>query len=334
MSHQPREARKSIGGETAPQSFEKIVLVTRKTRLEELVERFNTFDQARFYIERSGANFSDYAAEHDTYQAALRVVRDSLSSLAKLHPIDRGFLPNYLFTPKDMVVVAGQDGLVVNTAKYLDGQPIIAVNPDPARFDGVLLPYKPEQAVLAARQVMSGRALFKNITMAQAELADGQKLLAFNDLFIGARSHISARYSLEFSGRKEIHSSSGIIVSTGAGSSGWLSSLYNMAQGMAPLFQSAGHAEEARPARADPRFPWDADKLMFVVREPFTSRASQAGIVAGEISKDRKLKLESRMADQGVIFSDGVESDYLSFNAGTLATIQIADRKTKLAVPR
>lgn len=33
---------------------------------------------------------------------------------------------------QDIVVVIGQDGLVANTLKYLDGQPVIAINPDPA----------------------------------------------------------------------------------------------------------------------------------------------------------------------------------------------------------
>ena len=38
----------------------------------------------------------------------------------------------------------------------------------------------------------------RNVTLAEVVLIDGQRLLAFNDLFIGARTHVSARYRVEF----------------------------------------------------------------------------------------------------------------------------------------
>ncbi len=312
-------------------AIEKIVLLTRKTRLELLIERFNTLGQAKFYIERSGADFVDYECEHETYRAALAEVKSRIEGLAKIHTIERGFLANFLFTEKDMLVAVGQDGLVVNAAKYLNGQPLVAINPDPQRFDGVLLPFTPAEASSAVGNVFSGHARFRPITMAQATLSDGQTLLAFNDLFIGRRSHASSFYAIEHNGRRETHSSSGLIVSTGAGSTGWLSSLYNMARGLAhgPL-KDAPHMAE--PHWADSRFPWESEMLRFVVREPFASRSSQAGLVVGDITPGAPLKLESRMPDGGVIFSDGVENDFVNFNSGALATIYIAQRKTMLAI--
>src|SRR5713101_6979413 len=122
--------------------FEKLVVVTLKTRLEELVERFNTREQAKFYIEHMGLNFADYDREHQVYTTTLRTLRRQLEGLLpKLQFIERLFLPNFLFTPQDLIVTVGRDGLVVNTAKYLDGQPIVAINPDPAHVEGVLLPF-------------------------------------------------------------------------------------------------------------------------------------------------------------------------------------------------
>ena len=108
-----------------------------------------------------------------------------------------GFLPNFLFAQGDLVVTVGVDGLVVNTAKYLDGQPLVAVNPDPAHIDGVLLPFRVAQAPEGVRRALRGEARTRAISMAQARLADGQQLLAFNDLFIGVRSHVSARYLIQ-----------------------------------------------------------------------------------------------------------------------------------------
>jgi hypothetical protein len=66
----------------------------------------------------------------------------------------------------------------------------------------------------------------------EIRLSDGQRLLAFNDLYLGARTHVSARYTLRYGERADSQSSSGIIVSTGAGLSGWLSSVFTLAQGL------------------------------------------------------------------------------------------------------
>lgn len=310
--------------------YEKIVVVTRKTRLEELVERFNSREQARFYIEHMGASFADYEREHETYQHALAELRQQLAGLAglKTQLIERAFLPNFLFGDKDIVLPVGQDGLVVNTAKYLTGQPVVAVNPDPARFDGVLLPFQVAQVGRAITGLLTGRSQVHAITMAEAALNDGQTILAFNDLFIGVKSHTSAHYQITWGRQTERHSSSGLIVSTGAGSTGWLSSMFQMAAGVARFATGADVGIES----ARFRFAWDEPRLLFVVREPFVSRMSQAGIVAGVLSGGEELVLESHIPDQGVIFSDGVEADYLAFNSGAIARIRVAERQTQLVV--
>ena len=307
-------------------NYEKIILVTRKTRLEELVERFNTRAQAKFYIEHSQGNFALYEQEHETYYAALAALRRGLRKVAKVQEIERGFLPNFIFSATDLVVTIGIDGLVVNTAKYLAGQPILAVNPDPTQIDGVLLPFDVTKALATAPAALRGQGQIKPITMAEARLNDGQHLLAFNDLFIGRHDHISARYKIACNGRSETHSSSGIIVSTGAGSTGWLSSLFNMARGMVRQF---GQSEDVL---ARPDLAWDTNQLLFVVREPFVSKTSGADIVCGMITADQPLILESTMPEGGVIFSDGVTADYLAFNSSTIATIGLAQRQTRLIV--
>jgi len=308
-------------------TYEKIVLVTRKTRLEGLIERFNTRGQAKFYLEHSGGDFALYEREHETYYEAVRRLRDSLQGLLKFQEIERGFLPNFYFDKGDVVVTIGIDGLVVNTAKYLDGQPLVAVNPDPAHIDGILLPFGVDAAPQAVRGVLGGHASFSRISMAQVQLNDGQSLLAFNDLFIGARSHVSARYMIRAGGHQEHHSSSGIIVSTGVGATGWLSSLFNMANGMMTGF--GGAAAAPLPA---PHLGWEDEKLVFVVREPFASKTSRAQLVCGEVSSAQPLVIDSEMPEGGVIFSDGVEADFLAFNAGTTATISLAPKKTHLVV--
>ena len=47
-------------GEQMDRNANKIVIVTQKSRLQELLCKYNTKAQAKFYIEHMGADFSDY----------------------------------------------------------------------------------------------------------------------------------------------------------------------------------------------------------------------------------------------------------------------------------
>ncbi len=302
--------------------YEKIVLVSRKTRLEDLVARFNSKSQAKFYLEHAGGDFDDYEREDSAYRASLDHVRRGLELGLKMQVMDRSFVPTYQFDGRDLVVAVGQDGLVANTAKYVGEQPLVGVNPDPERFDGVLLPFRPDQARTAVAGVLEGKARLRSVTLAEAVLNDGQRLLAFNDLFIGARSHVSARYRIAWGGKEEPHSSSGIIVSTGAGSTGWLSSVFHMAAGVAAF--TGGKAGKGMT------LAWEDPRLVFVVREPFVSRHSQAGIVMGLVEGGQEIVLESRMPSGGVIFSDGVEADFVEFSSGAIVRVRAAGKKARL----
>jgi len=304
--------------------FKKIVIVTRRTRLQELVERFNTHSQAKFYIEHSGGDFADYEREDDSYRTALDLVRRSLDFELPHQLVDRALVPTYKFQKEDVVVTLGQDGLVANAAKYAGAQPIVAINPEPSRFDGILLPFLPDQARTAVGQVLDAKAAFREVTLADATLNDGQRLLAFNDLFLGARSHVSALYRIVRGKRSETQSSSGVLVSTGAGSTGWISSVFNMASGVTSFCGG-------RPVTGI-RMPWEDRRLLYVVREPFISRHSQAGIVAGMLETGEELVLESLMPSGGAILSDGMEADFLQFNSGAIVRVRAAEQRAHLVV--
>lgn len=306
-------------------NLERIVVVTRKTRLEEAVARHNTKQQTKFYVESHGQSFADFELEYDNYCRARDLLLQHMTRESKVQQIDREFLPNFLFPPDALVVTLGQDGMVVNTAKYLDGQPVLAVNPDPDRFDGILLPFLAGQVGPALAALERDAFQVKAITMAGVSLEDGQRLLAFNDFFVGTDSHASARYTLSINGQSERHSSSGIVISTPAGSTGWLSSFFNMTAG---IMAFAGVRGEPQPVRMQ----WDERRLIFFVREPFASKWSGVELVAGEIAGDAQLTVESHMPEGGIIFSDGMQQDFLRFGAGSTATFRLAEKTTRLIV--
>jgi hypothetical protein len=299
--------------------------------------------QARFYIEHQGADFSDYLREDETYHHALAETQKVLVQIGRVQTIDRAFLPNFVFAPKDTIVTLGQDGLVANTLEYLKGQPVIGVNPDPARWDGKLLRFKVADLASVLPEVFARRRPAKSVTMAKAALNNGQTIYAVNDIFIGPRSHTSVRYTIQSGDLREPQSSSGVIVSTGMGSTGWLKSLLT---GAAAITQSAGSVRTQQfisklpPGRGhdggqksgvrfnvENEFAWDANYLFFTVREPFPTRTTGASLVFGRITDQAPLQLLSQTAENAVIFSDGIEKDFLEFNSGAQAVISVAERK-------
>lgn len=302
----------------------KLILIRRKTRLAELVARFNTIEQARFYVEHMGSDFTDYQREDTQYKQSLQLVEESLSSLGRLQIVSREHVPNFIFGLRDIVVAVGQDGLVANTLKYLDGQPLIGVNPDPTRWDGALLPFRAEDLRSIVPDVFAGRRPIGEVSMAKAVLNDGQTIYGVNDLFIGQKTHVSARYHIQYGEMAEDQSSSGIIVSTGLGATGWLKSVLAGAAGIMGT-------DKQRPISTGRR-AWAAEHLQFTVREPFPSRTTGASIVFGNVNASQPMRITSYMPENGVIFSDGIESDFLEFRSGVVAEIGVAEKKGQLVL--
>jgi hypothetical protein len=329
-----------------------IIIVHRETRLEGVLRRWGTRGQARFVIRQAAAMerarqaastgapvavrnasrtapdaadaYTELENEDQVYREALAALQRELNLEERVQLVHRDYVATFDFGFSRVVVVLGQDGMVANVAKYVHDVPIVGVNPDPARFDGVLLPFQVSQARVAVQRVLKGAHTTRRVTLAEALLNDGQRLLAFNDLFVGSASHVSARYAIVHLGRTEQQSSSGISVSTGAGSTGWLSSVFNMASGVAGFLGS-------RPQHGF-TMSWEERKLVWVVREPFKSKHSQITLVAGTLEPRQELVVQSAMPEGGVIFSDGIERDFLTFNSGAIARIQIAEQCANLVI--
>jgi hypothetical protein len=148
--------------------------------------------------------------------------------------------------------------------------------------------------------------------MVEAALDDGQTLLALNEVFIGHRSHQSARYRIAVGDAAERHSSSGLICCTGTGATGWASSI-----------------NRASAKQVDLPSPTDRAACFFV-REAWPSAATGTAITVGTIAGDRSLVITSEMNQGGVIFGDGIEDDYLAFDWGRVARIGVAARRLAL----
>lgn len=296
------------------------ILITRKSPLELLLERFGTRGQAEFYLRSRGQDLGWADGVHDMLYAALALVYQALPANQRRTRIDRDDLDRFLFAPDDLVVIVGQDGLVPNVAKYLRNQIVIGINPDPELYDGVLCRHSAARAaellIFAAAPVAASTLMVESRCMALAKREDGQELRALNEIFTGHASHQSARYHIDLGGVRERHSSSGVISATGTGATGWARSIAEQRGIEGPL-----------PAPTDARLAW-------FVREPFPSGATGTEFNFGLLAQNEPLRLESEMDEGGVIFADGIESDRIEFLTGQRLEIGVADERLRLVVEK
>lgn len=292
----------------------RVVFVHRRSEYDELLDRHATFGQAEFFLRSRGRSIEDVVARHEAIQAALHLVSTSLPADVRQARVERTDLDRYLFAPEDIVVAVGQDGLVANVAKYLSGQPVIGVNPEPGRNAGVLVRHEPTAGAAIVDRVRHGQATIEQRAMVQATLDDGQTLTALNDLYLGDPGHQSSRYTLTVPERgTERQSSSGIIVGTGTGSTGWSSSIANDRELLDWLPEAA------------------SDGLAWFVREAWPSPATGRVLEFGALLASQRLELVAE-SELLVAFGDGIEHDRLSIAWGQHLTVGTSEHRLALVV--
>jgi hypothetical protein len=302
----------------------RVVLVHRQTELEELVARHGTRGQAAFYLRTRGRRIEDLEVRHAGQAAALAAASSAIPVDWRRGLVERADLPRFLFGPDDIVVAVGQDGLVANLAKYLDGQLIIGIDPEPGRNPGVLVRHPPAAcAGLLALAVRGGAgepgdggptaaAPVERLSMVTAETDDGQRLTGLNEIYVGQPTHQTARYTLRLpDGRVEAQASSGLIVSTGTGATGWC--------------RSAWLERKSRLALPSP----EEDRLAWFVREAWPSPATGTACTEGTLSTGQEIEVTAE-SDRLVLFGDGIEADTVPLTWGQSARLRLADHCLRL----
>ncbi len=219
------------------------------------MDRYSTRGQVEFVLRSPRAH-------PRSRRTSARVTRGSPGPRARGHPgrvgerrrVERDSLSRFLFAPEDVIVVVGPDGLVANVAKYAGDQAVVGINSVPQSNAGVLVRCTPDQGVAALGRIEAGADLrVDQLTMVRATADDSRTLTALNEVFIGHPSHQSARYELSLGSSVERQSSSGVVVSTGTGATGWGASLKRgRAMGELPAPTSSSLAWFVREAWPSP----------------------------------------------------------------------------------
>ncbi|GGS93755.1 MULTISPECIES: hypothetical protein [Streptomyces] len=289
------------------------VLVHRRTEYEELVDRHGTHGQAAFFLSSRGRSLDEVVERHHRTRQALREVEAAVPLTWRSSRVERADLDRFLFAPEDVVVVVGQDGLVANAAKYLSGQPVIGIDTDPGRNPGVLVRHRSTDTAALLRAATAGGRT-DDLTMVEAVADDTQRLLALNEVYLGPPGHQTARYRLGpdgDTGPGEAQASSGVLVGTGTGATGWLRSLWLERGSALPL-----------PAPCDRRLLW-------FVREAWPSPATGTTRVSGHLEDRQGLRVTVE-SDRIVVFGDGMEADALQLTWGQSVRLGIAETSLRL----
>ncbi|MEV6421177.1 hypothetical protein [Streptomyces sp. NPDC051662] len=276
------------------------VLVHRTSEYEELLARHGTHGQAAFFLSSRGRSVDEVADRHHRARRALAAVAGAVPPRWRRARVERADLDRFLFAPEDVVVVVGQDGLVANVAKYLSGQPVVGIDTDPGRGLGVLVRHRAADAPGLLRAAIDGAGTVDELTMVEAVADDTQRLLALNEIYLGRPDHQTARYRLgpdDESAPTEAQASSGVLVGTGTGATGWLRSVRRERGSALPV-----------PRPADPQLVW-------YVREAWPSPTTGTTLVEGVLDHAERLRLTVE-SDRLVAFGDGMESDALELTRG------------------
>ncbi len=292
----------------------RVVLVYRHSEYEQLLARHGTHGQAEFFLASHGRSLAEVAGRHAAQQRALTTVAAAIPLDWRRGRVERSDLDRFLFAADDVIVAVGQDGLVANVAKYLDGQPVIGINSDPARNPGVLVPHPPEAAATLLRLAGTSQ-IDRHVqarTMVEAASDDGQRLIALNEIYLGHASHQTGRYTLRLSnGESERQASSGILVGTGTGATGWCRSSWRERRSTLVL-----------PAPSEAALSW-------FVREAWPSPATGTSLTEGLLADGATASVAVE-SEHLVAFGDGIEDDALRLDWGQNVVVGVAGRSLRL----
>jgi len=169
----------------------------------------------------------------------------------------------------DIVIAIGGDGTVLSASHFLIDKPLLAVNSSPETSEGALTTILIDDLDKKLKEIKENA--FKEEKLERIEILINNKpldVLALNEVFIANdKAHLISRYKLKFNDGEEEQRSSGLIFSTGTGSTAW--------------FKSAG-GEQFSPQS---RF------IKMIVREPYIRRLLKFSMLRETIHENQEIEI-------------------------------------------
>lgn len=208
------------------------------------------------------------------------------------------------FRNKDLILAVGGDGTFLITSHFIfDETPLIGLNSDPSCREGFFMVTLKKDFDRKLKKILKGDYKVKKLHRLEAFVDDRRiSELALNEFYVAsAKAYHTARYDFTIKGKRERQKSSGVLVSTAAGSYAWI--------------KSAGGKE----------IPLYSDKLEYLIREPYRGRtAAKCSLVKGVLNKNERVVIEFEIG-KGVIIADSTGKEH-KFDARQKVTIKISNK--------
>jgi NAD kinase len=311
-----------VGNDIQPRiSRDSIVVVAKRSRFERESQNLNLSEEALLArYDAIGESGSRLFGSHVRQREALQICKRELSDEQVVRVED---LAKRLASGKVHAVIAlGGDDFLKLASQFVKDTPVLGVNSDPSFSHGVLLSTHIDQIQQVICALESGHYRIEPWARIQLTI-DGHELSpALNDVVLGKRDFRQmSRHELEFRGERIIQRSSGILVASGAGSTGW--------------FSSAG----LYLGREDRSFPREAPYLRFELREPQVRIATEDGIrsvslpphTEGTLLPGESLRITSLNDDDGIASRDSI--DTIPFQRGAVAEISLSSTPLNMIIP-
>lgn len=171
----------------------------------------------------SPLEISDFKRAHDKHYQSLTMVKRALDRCA-LHYHVRARGSKIDFARYDLVMTVGGDGTFLEAARGLRDQFILGVNSDPQSSIGRFCSCTPDDFEKVLKKFLQGKVKIKNFQRIHLNLKSNGKhcrIEVLNDILVCHQNPAAmSRYSLSVNGVQEEQRSSGVWISTAAGSSG------------------------------------------------------------------------------------------------------------------
>lgn len=282
-------------------SNRKVVVVYKHSRLSYAMERGSQKDKKSLQ-NRTDKITQELVTSHENNLRSIESIKNILNDLRIpfevfcRDEIHRSLLANKL------VISVGGDGTVLETSHYCFDSPILGVNSDPAISIGALCIAKVSNFRDVITEIYNGSLQPIPLTRLAITI-DGKSIepLAMNDvLFCHKNPAALSRFYLASKGITEAHRSSGIWISTPAGSTGGI--------------YSCGAKE----------LPIHEHRAIFRLREPYWSDTPMPKLLEGELNGLEKIIIRSTMTD-GQIFIDGPHQS-VDINLGESIEVGLAEQ--------
>ncbi len=230
----------------------------------------------------SEADIQRFADAHDTHNRTLETVDRELTCLGIRHRlVYRARIMNYQHY--SLVISVGGDGTFIEAARRITDQAILGVNSDPQRSVGAFCVTNSTCFGDFMRNLTNGSPRIRLFNRMDIRLND--ELYAFravNEVLVAHQSPAAmSRYSLHIDGQEEVQRSSGIWISTAAGSSG--------------AIHSAGGQT----------MPLGSKRLQYRPRELFNAPNKPTyKLRGGMLRLNQEIELQSMMRE-GIAYIDG-----------------------------